>query len=301
MDIDLTPIMTERRNPNSLDIDQLSTEELVALINSEDQKIAPAVAEESRNIARMIDYITDAFAKGGRLIYIGAGTSGRLGVLDASECPPTFGADPEMVLGIIAGGDGALRSAIENAEDDAELAERDLKKIDLCTDDVVVGISASGRTPYVIGGLKYARSIDCITGAVACSKGAAMAKYATISILPTPGPEVLTGSTRMKSGTAQKMVLNMISTGAMIKSGKVFGNLMVDVKPSNEKLISRQKFIVMEATGVTIIEAEAALEKTDANCKAAILMLLGNLSAQEAILKLKKNNGFIRKALDAID
>lgn len=301
MDIDLSPIMTEKRNPNSINIDKLSAEELVTLINSEDQKVALAVAKESQNITRMINYIVEAFTKGGRLIYIGAGTSGRLGVLDASECPPTFGTTPEQVIGIIAGGDGALRKAIENAEDDSDLAVHDLKRINLSTDDVVVGISASGRTPYVIAGLKYAQSIECVTGAVACSAGAEMSKYATISIVPMSGPEVLTGSTRMKSGSAQKMVLNTLTTGAMIKTGKVFGNLMVDVKPSNEKLVSRQTFIVMEATGATKTEAELALEKTERNCKAAILMLLGNVDAEVAILKLEEHNGFIRKALEAIN
>lgn len=298
--INLDAIGTEARNPNSLNIDTVSTLEMVSIINNEDKKVAAAVETQLPQIARMVEAAADAFAKGGRLVYMGAGTSGRLGVLDASECPPTYGVEPDLVVGLIAGGDFALRNAVENAEDSEELGAGDLKKINLSAKDFVIGLAASGRTPYVIGGLRYAKSVGAATGAIACAPHAKIAAYADMAALPDTGPEVVTGSTRMKSGTAQKMVLNMVSTGAMIKTGKVFSNLMVDVKPSNLKLIERQKRIVMAAAETGREEAERALAQAGGNCKLAIFMLLSGLEAASAEERLRREKGFIRQALASL-
>ncbi|MEZ9867438.1 N-acetylmuramic acid 6-phosphate etherase [Vibrio sp. 10N.261.51.A4] len=297
MKIDLNRLVTESRNPASADIDKLSTIDMLAVINKEDQRVALAVEEVLPHIAKAVDAITSAFAKGGRLIYIGAGTSGRLGILDASECPPTYGTSPEQVIGVIAGGHQAILKAVENAEDDPALAQADLKSLALTESDVVVGIAASGRTPYVLGGLTYARFVGATTVSISCNPDSPMANSADIAITPVVGPEVVTGSSRMKAGTAQKLVLNMLTSGAMIRSGKVFGNLMVDVEATNAKLVQRQINIVIEATGVDSERAEDALKACDSNCKTAILMILADISAEEACERLEKSGGFIRAAL----
>jgi N-acetylmuramic acid 6-phosphate etherase len=290
--------VTESRNPASAQIDTLSTIEILQVINQEDQKVALAVQAVLPQIAQTVDAITEAFANGGRLIYMGAGTSGRLGILDASECPPTYGTNPDMVIGLIAGGHQAILKAVENAEDNAQMGQDDLKALNLTHHDVVVGIAASGRTPYVLGGLEYAKSIGATTASIACNPECAMAEAADIAILPVVGAEVITGSSRMKAGTAQKLVLNMLTSGAMIRSGKVFGNLMVDVEATNAKLIQRQTNIVVEATGATKEEAEKALEACERHCKTAILMILANLDAEQAKSRLAEHNGFIRAALN---
>lgn len=298
MTIDLGRLVTESRNPASAGIDTLSTLEMLTVINREDQKVALAVAAELPNIAVAVDEITQAFSRGGRLIYLGAGTSGRLGILDASECPPTYGTPHQQVVGVIAGGHPAIFKAVENAEDNRDLARQDLAALNLTRRDVVVGIAASGRTPYVLGGLEYANQLGATTVAVACNPHCPMADEARIAILPVVGPEVVTGSSRMKAGTAQKLVLNMLTSGAMIRSGKVFGNLMVDVEASNAKLIQRQTNIVVEATGADVDEAEAALNACNRHCKTAILMILSGLDAQQARDKLVQHRGFIRAALN---
>lgn len=297
MKIDLTRLVTESRNTASAEIDTLSTQDMLTIINQEDQKVPLAVKAELPKIAQAVDVITQAFASGGRLIYMGAGTSGRLGILDASECPPTYGSQPDLVVGLIAGGHQAILKAVENAEDNAELGQSDLESLNLTNKDVVVGIAASGRTPYVIGGLKYANHIDATTVSLACNPGCPMEAQAKIVITPIVGAEVVTGSSRMKAGTAQKLVLNMLTTGAMIRSGKVFGNLMVDVEATNAKLIQRQTNIVVEATGVTSEQAEQALNACDRHCKTAILMLLADIDAKQAKQRLTQHNGFIRAAL----
>ncbi|EGR9012393.1 N-acetylmuramic acid 6-phosphate etherase [Vibrio parahaemolyticus] len=298
MKIDLSRLVTESRNPASAEIDTLSTIEMLQVINEEDQKVALAVKAVLPQIAKTVDAITQAFANGGRLVYMGAGTSGRLGILDASECPPTYGTHPDMVIGLIAGGHQAILKAVENAEDDVKMGQDDLKALHLTKHDVVVGIAASGRTPYVLGGLEYAKSIGATTASIACNPECAMAKAAHIAILPIVGAEVVTGSSRMKAGTAQKLVLNMLTTGAMIRSGKVFGNLMVDVEATNAKLIQRQTNIVVEATGASKEEAERALNACDRHCKTAILMILADLDAEQAKSHLAAHNGFIRAALN---
>ncbi|WP_229612162.1 N-acetylmuramic acid 6-phosphate etherase [Vibrio parahaemolyticus] len=298
MKIDLSRLVTESRNPASAEIDTLSTIEMLQVINEEDQKVALAVKAVLPQIAKTVDAITQAFANGGRLVYMGAGTSGRLGILDASECPPTYGTHPDMVIGLIAGGHQAILKAVENAEDDVKMGQDDLKALHLTKHDVVVGIAASGRTPYVLGGLEYAKSIGATTASIACNPECAMAKAADIAILPIVGAEVVTGSSRMKAGTAQKLVLNMLTTGAMIRSGKVFGNLMVDVEATNAKLIQRQTNIVVEATGASKEEAERALNACDRHCKTAILMILADLDAEQAKSHLAAHNGFIRAALN---
>ena len=283
-----------------LDIDKVSTLEMVKIINKEDKKVAEAVEKELPKIAEAIDGIVERIYKGGRLIYIGAGTSGRLGILDASECPPTYGTSEELVQGIIAGGRQAMFSAIEGAEDSKELAVKDLKNINITENDTIVGLAASGRTPYVIGGLEYANEIGALTISVTCNANSQVSKEAKISIAPVVGAEVITGSTRLKSGTAQKLVLNMLSTGAMIKLGKVYGNLMVDVKSTNAKLIERAKLMVCEATGVAIEEATEILNKTDFDVKLATFMILSKLNKEEARIILDKNKGYIAKALNNI-
>lgn len=297
MKIDLTRLVTESRNTASAEIDTLSTQDMLTIINQEDQKVPLAVKAELPKIAQAVDVITQAFASGGRLIYMGAGTSGRLGILDASECPPTYGSNPDLVIGLIAGGHQAILKAVENAEDNVELGQSDLKSLHLTDKDVVVGIAASGRTPYVIGGLKYANSVGATTVSLACNPDCPIEAEAKIVITPIVGAEVVTGSSRMKAGTAQKLVLNMLTTGAMIRSGKVFGNLMVDVEATNAKLIQRQTNIVVEATGVTSEQAEQALNACDRHCKTAILMLLADIDAKQAKQRLTQHNGFIRAAL----
>lgn len=300
MKINLSQMVTESRNPASSQIDTLPTLDMLAVINSEDQKVPLAVAATLPEIARVVDLVVDAFACGGRLIYCGAGTSGRLGILDASECPPTYGTPREQVVGLIAGGHAAILQAVENAEDSPQMGEQDLRNLDFNARDVLVGIAASGRTPYVLGAIAYARSVGATAVAISCNPNSEMGQAADIAIEPVVGPEVVTGSSRMKAGTAQKLILNMITTGAMIRSGKVYSNLMVDVEATNAKLIQRQVNIVVEATECSPEEAEEALNQCQRHCKTAIVMILGGLSAPEASAVLSKNKGFIRQALQGI-
>ena len=297
--VELQKIATEQRNPNTMNIDTLSTLEMVKLINQEDHRVADAVGEVTDKIAQAVDVIAEKLAAGGRLIYCGAGTSGRLGILDAVECPPTYSTDPETVQALMAGGYGAIFKAVEGAEDSKELGVEDMKNIHFSQKDVLVGIAASGRTPYVMGCMEYAKQLGAPTVAVTCCPGSELDQFADIGIAPAPGPEVVTGSTRMKSGTAQKMVLNMLSTGAMIKLGKVYGNLMVDVKPSNEKLIRRCVTIVCSAAECTEAEATKALEECDYRPKVAIVMVLRGVNADTACAMLQKAEGRIAKVLEA--
>ena len=295
--IQLNQLTTERRNPQTAHIDELDTLAMATLINNEDQTVPLAVASELPQIASAIDLIADRLRCGGRLIYIGAGTSGRLGILDAVECPPTYGTDPDLVQGLIAGGLPAIFKAQEGAEDNPQLARHDLEKISFTDKDVLVGIAASGRTPYVIGGLSYARERGAATIAVSCSAVSAIAGLADIAITPVTGPEAITGSTRMKAGTAQKLVLNMLSTGTMIKLGKVYGNLMVDVKTSNLKLEERARRIVMEAADCTREDAIAALDAANGNAKLAILLQLTGCTPAEGHSLLAKAQGKLSLAL----
>ncbi|EOG1983355.1 N-acetylmuramic acid 6-phosphate etherase [Proteus mirabilis] len=297
MAIDLSNLVTESRNHHSEHIDTLSTLEMLKVINNEDKKVPFAVEATLPHIAQLVDKVVTAFSQGGRLIYCGAGTSGRLGILDASECPPTYGIPHDMVIGLIAGGHKAILQAVENAEDNVQLGAEDLRQLNFNAKDVLVGIAASGRTPYVIGALEYARSLGAVTGAISCNPDSPIAQRADIAITPIVGPEVVTGSSRMKAGTAQKLVLNMITTGAMIKMGKVFGNLMVDVEATNAKLIERQIRIVMQATECERATAEQALAQCQRHCKTAILMILAGVDAQQATQLLAQNKGFIRQAL----
>ena len=294
----LENMVTEGVNRASLEIDRTSTLEVCRIINDEDKTVPLAVERVLPDIAAAIDIIHQQVSIGGRLIYTGAGTSGRLGILDASECPPTYGVAPGRVIGLIAGGERAIQHAIEGAEDSQELGVSDLQALNLTAQDVVVGIAASGRTPYVIAGLEYARQTGCHTIGISCNPGSAVSTIAELAITPVVGPEVVTGSSRMKAGTAQKLILNMLSTGLMIKSGKVFGNLMVDVVATNEKLHVRQVNIVKSATGCTDLQAENALQSCGRHCKTAIVMLLKNIEATEARLCLEQHGGFIRRALE---
>lgn len=296
--INLDKLVTEKRNENTKAIDRVSTIEMLKMINDEDKKIAYAVENELPNISKAVDEISEAFKIGGRLIYCGAGTSGRLGILDASECPPTYGVSEDLVQGVIAGGHEAIFRAKEGAEDSKELGVKDLKEINLNSKDVLVGLAASGRTPYVIGCLEYANSLGAATVSVTCNPESEVSKVSKISIAPVVGPEAVTGSTRMKAGTAQKMVLNMLSTGAMIKTGKVYGNLMVDVKSTNEKLIERAKRIVIEATGAEREEAVRTLEDTNYDVKLSILMIITSMDKVRAKELLDRHKGHIAKAID---
>lgn len=295
--IDLTNLTTEKRNEATQDLDKLSVAEALEKMNQEDQKVATAVGKVLPEIKPVIEATITAFKNGGRLIYLGAGTSGRLGVLDAAECVPTFGVSSKQVIGLIAGGDKAMTLAIEGAEDDLTLAKQDLSALELNDRDVVVGIAASGRTPYVIGGLKYARDLGATTASIACNLDALISKYAEFAIEVDCGPEFLTGSTRLKAGTAQKLILNMISTISMIGIGKVYHNLMVDVRPTNEKLVERSKRIIMQATDCTYEVAEKTFEAAGQDVKLAIVMLLTDCSAKEGKDKLQKAKGFVGKTL----
>lgn len=294
----LENLTTETRNQRTMLLDQMSITELLTVMNEEDAKIADAVKEQIPSIAKAVTAITESLRRGGRLIYMGAGTSGRIGLLDAVECPPTFGTSPEMVVGLIAGGSNAFIKAVEGAEDREELGSADLQSLNLTADDAVVGIAASGRTPYVIGGLEYARSVGAVTISISCNKDAAISQKADITIEIENGPEVLTGSTRLKAGTSQKLVCNMLSTASMIGLGKVYGNLMVDVQLSNEKLVERAKRIIMEATSCDFPTAEKTLELADRKPKLAILMILTGCSYEEAREKLERTQGFIRPAVN---
>lgn len=295
--IDLSVLTTESRNPDTINLDEMTPLELASVMNREDGKAVKAVEEVLPQIATAIEWAADSLKSGGRIIYIGAGTSGRLGVLDAVECPPTFGVPRELVVGLIAGGEKAFVEAVEGAEDSKTLCEADLKEIGLTSNDIVIGLAASGRTPYVIYGLDYANKTGCHTVAIACNKGSDIGKTAKLAIEPVTGPEVLTGSTRLKAGTAQKMILNMISTGSMVGIGKAYENLMVDVKQSNEKLVVRSQNILMTATGCTREEAEKALEQAEGHVKTAVTMILLDCGPEEARQKLSQAGGKIREAL----
>ena len=293
----LSTLITEQRNPNSMHVDSLSALEIVQLMNEEDKQVPLAIEKCLSQIAQAVECIVAAFQQGGRLVYIGAGTSGRLGVLDASECPPTFGVSPEMVKGIIAGGERALRHPIEGAEDSKAQAVVDLQTIHFSSKDVLVGIAASGRTPYVIGALEYAKSLGSVTVSIASNPNSAMANIVDIAIDTVVGPEVLTGSSRLKSGTAQKLVLNMLTTASMILMGKCYQNLMVDVQASNEKLKARAIHIVMQATDCDKALAEETLKQADQNAKLAIMMILSGLDRAQAEALLEKHQGKLQLAL----
>ena len=293
----LSTLITEQRNPNSMHVDSLSALEIVQLMNEEDKQVPLAIEKCLSQIAQAVECIVAAFQQGGRLVYIGAGTSGRLGVLDASECPPTFGVSPEMVKGIIAGGERALRHPIEGAEDSKAQAVVDLQTIQFSSKDVLVGIAASGRTPYVIGALEYAKSLGSVTISIASNPNSAMANIVDIAIDTVVGPEVLTGSSRLKSGTAQKLVLNMLTTASMILMGKCYQNLMVDVQASNEKLKARAIRIVMQATDCDKALAEETLKQADQNAKLAIMMILSGLDRAQAEALLEKHQGKLQLAL----
>lgn len=291
-------MITEQRNPNSTDIDLKSTAEIVQIFHEEDRKVIEAVAAESEAIAKAVEMIVEAFHQNGKLFYIGAGTSGRLGVLDASECPPTFSTEPEMVQGIIAGGDIALRKAVEGEEDKPERGAKAVREHQLTSKDVLVGIASSGRTPYVLGALKEAHAIGVKTIFFSCVPPAEELKeYVDHFITPIVGPEIITGSTRLKAGTATKLVLNMLTTISMVRLGKVYNNLMVDVHASNTKLIERSIRIVQTVTGVDAAMADATLKQADGSAKIAIVMLIKGINRTDAIALLEKHEGYLRPIL----
>ena len=291
-------LSTESANPASVDLDVLSTLELVRLINREDATVAAAVASQAAAIAEAIDRASERLTRGGRLFYIGAGTSGRLGVLDASECPPTFNADPEQVQGLIAGGDSALRLSVEGAEDSAEAGARDLAAAGVTGGDAVLGIAASGSTPYVRGALEYAKSVGALCLALSCNKNAPIAECADVMIAPVVGPEVLAGSTRMKAGTATKMVLNTLSTGVMVRLGKTYGNLMVDVRASNRKLENRSLRMLIHLTGLTEAAARERLASADGELKTAVVAERLGIDVEAARARLEAVDGRLRAALE---
>ena len=297
---ELAGLDTEASSTERGDLDLLSTTELVERMNAEDRRVPEAVAGRTTEIAAAVDGITERFRRGGRLIYIGAGTAGRIGVLDASECPPTFGTDPSMVVGLIAGGETAIRSAVENAEDDDEAAALALRDLDLTERDTVVGISASGRTPYVIGGLRYARGLGALTVAIASNAGSAIGAEAEIAIEVVTGPEFISGSTRLKSGTAQKLVVNMLTTLSMIKLGKTYRGVMVDLLATNEKLHARSIRTVSQLAGVDVDAASSALETADGSVKLALLLLATGASAETAAAALADADGILRDAIAAL-
>jgi N-acetylmuramic acid 6-phosphate etherase len=295
---DSDTLATEQQNPSTLTLDQLNSLEIVTVMNREDASVADSIYPELPKIARAVDLIVEKFQSGGRLIYIGAGTSGRLGVLDASECPPTFNTPPWMVLGLIAGGYPALTTSAEEAEDDAGQGREDLRKVGVIEQDVVVGIAASGRTPYVLGALEYARERGASTIGICCNKNTPLEKVAELTISPASGPEVVTGSTRLKAGTAQKMVLNMLSTASMARLGKTYGNLMVDVRATNAKLRRRAVRIVCICTGLPENEAAELLEQCKGEAKVAIVAALAGISPETAKTRLEKRGGRVRAALE---
>ena len=297
MSLNLKNMSTETRNQNTMNLDIMSPLEVVTVKNQEDAKVPAAITPDLPNIAQCVTWAIESIEAGGRIIYMGAGTSGRLGVLDAVECPPTFGVAPEVVVGLIAGGEKAFVKAVEGAEDSRELGRQDLIDITLEKRDIVIGIAASGRTPYVLGGLAYAQEVGCHTVGISCNPGSAVGAAAELAIEVVPGPECLTGSTRLKSGTCQKLILNMISTATMVGCGKAYQNLMVDVMQTNEKLVVRAQNIVMEATGC---ERETAAEKiaiAGGNAKTAITMILADCGLEEAKERLAKAKGHVREAI----
>ncbi len=297
MTINLKTIATEHRNPNTMNLDQMSTLEIITEMNREDALIPGMIAPHLPKIGQVIDYAIEAISNGGRIIYMGAGTSGRLGVLDAAECPPTFGVSPDVVVGLIAGGSGAFIKALEGAEDSKDFAKQDLVNLNVNSKDIVIGLAASGRTPYVIGGLEYANTLGCHTAAISNTTESAIGAVAQIAIDVPVGAEVLTGSTRLKSGTAEKMILNMISTATMVGLGKAYHNLMVDVMQTNEKLRNRAENIVMEATGVEREEARKAIDLAKGSCKVAITMILAGCGYDEALSRLDTAKGHVRLAI----
>lgn len=298
----LSKLDTEQRNPASMEIDLMSSLEIVRLINEEDKKVADYVGKKLDKIAEAVEMVKSAFEKGGRLIYVGAGTSGRLGIIDAAECPPTFGTSPEQVVGLIAGGEKAVFVAQEGSEDDPQNGVKALQEIHVTKKDVVCGLAASGRTPYVMGALQHAGGVGCKTIFVCCVPVEQLEIPETDVVIDVPvGPEVIMGSTRMKSATAQKMVCNMITTGAMIRQGKIYENVMVDLMLTNEKLQERARRIIMMFNDVTYEEADALVQKAGGHVKTALLMALGDLDVQEARVLLEKNDGFIRKAFLSLE
>lgn len=297
MGLTLDNLLTEARNPQTMELDSMTPLEIVTAMNREDARVPESIRPQLPNIARCVAWATEAIRSGGRLIYMGAGTSGRLGVLDAVECPPTFGVSPDVVVGLIAGGEQAFVKAVEGAEDSRELGKADLEAIGLTPKDLVVGIAASGRTPYVLGGLAYANSLGCKTAAISCNPGSALGKEARLAIEVAPGPECLTGSTRLKAGTAQKLILNMISTATMVGCGKAYSNLMVDVMQTNEKLVVRAQNIVMEATGVSRDSAKEAIAQAGGSCKLAVTMILADCTVEEAKERLERCGGSVRQAI----
>ena len=297
MGLTLDNLLTEARNPQTMELDSMTPLEIVTAMNREDARVPESIRPQLPNIAQCVAWATEAIRTGGRLIYMGAGTSGRLGVLDAVECPPTFGVSPDVVVGLIAGGERAFVKAVEGAEDSRELGKADLEAIGLTPKDLVVGIAASGRTPYVLGGLAYANSLGCKTAAISCNPGSAVGKEARLAIEVAPGPECLTGSTRLKAGTAQKLILNMISTATMVGCGKAYSNLMVDVMQTNEKLVVRAQNIVMEATGVSRDSAKEAIALAGGSCKLAVTMILADCTVEEAKERLERCGGSVRQAI----
>lgn len=297
MGLTLDNLLTEARNPQTMELDSMTPLEIVTAMNREDARVPESIRPQLPNIAQCVAWATEAIRSGGRLIYMGAGTSGRLGVLDAVECPPTFGVSPDVVVGLIAGGERAFVKAVEGAEDSRELGKADLEAIGLTPKDLVVGIAASGRTPYVLGGLAYANSLGCKTAAISCNPGSALGKEARLAIEVAPGPECLTGSTRLKAGTAQKLILNMISTATMVGCGKAYSNLMVDVMQTNEKLVVRAQNIVMEATGVSRDSAKEAIALAGGSCKLAVTMILAGCTVEEAKERLERCGGSVRQAI----
>jgi len=296
--MNLEQLLTESRNPNTLTIDQESSLEIVTLINQEDHKVPLAIQAILPEIAIAVDCIVSVLQSGGRLFYLGAGTSGRIGILDASECPPTYGTNPELVQGIIAGGPQAILRAVEGAEDSPLLAKEDLQNKQLTSSDILVGIAASGRTPYVLGGLQYAKSLGCKTISLTCTPSSQMGTIADLSLAVLTGPEVIMGSTRMKAGSAQKMILNMLTTATMIRLGKVYSNLMVDVQATNHKLEERAKLIVSLATGIDLNQASIALTRAKGSAKLAIILLLTGASPEEGCQLLEESKGFIPNSLN---
>lgn len=293
----LEELTTEARNQSTMNLDQLTTIDILKKMNEEDESVSKVIKSQLTKIDEAVNLVIKSFKQGGRLIYIGAGTSGRLGILDAVECVPTFSTPQDMVQGLIAGGLKAFTEAVEGAEDSLEAGQQDLKDIEITEEDTVIGVAASGRTPYVIGALKYANTRNLNTVSISCNKEAQMSEHADVAIELETGPEVLTGSTRLKAGTAQKMVLNMISTTAMVGIGKVYQNLMVDLKPTNKKLEERSKRIIMEATDADYDTANQFYEASNHQVKTAIIMILLKCSKEEALKKIEASDGFVRKAL----
>ena len=293
----LEGLSTETRNQNTMNLDEMTSLEIVQAMNKEDSKVPLIISELLPTIAKVVDIAAETLKNKGRIFYMGAGTSGRLGVVDSSECPPTFNASPNDFIGLIAGGEKAFIKAVEGAEDSEDLGKEDLKKKNFSKNDLCIGLAASGRTPYVIGGLKYAKSIGAKTVSISCNKNSKISKIAEISIEAIVGPEILTGSTRLKAGTAQKLILNMISTGAMIRRGKSYQNLMVDLQMTNKKLETRAVNIIKEATGVDEIEAKEYIQNAKGSVKAAIVMILSNCDYDNAIQRLEKADGKVRYAI----